>query len=218
MSNKLITTSQVKAIRKMGNEKGVGRANFQKAQDDGRVSRFLDGVKNGTERSILEPPYGYLLYSLTVPVNYDEKWESAILKAGPRTKHLACMEALKEIESQQPPQHGEEQIEIVLFCSYKGRGDWGLACLWAVQSGLQRTSPREVFAIGEHHPDLSETLYSPETLTIQPSFEFTLQGHWQVCKLVWRDTSSEGLTRYVDTIGLQQFTLSDRTNWIAFRR
>ncbi len=41
----LVTASQVESVRKMANEKNVGRAKFQGALDDGRVSRFLDDLK-----------------------------------------------------------------------------------------------------------------------------------------------------------------------------
>ena len=40
-----VTSNQGDAIRDMANEKGVGRANWQNAHDDGRFSRFLDSLK-----------------------------------------------------------------------------------------------------------------------------------------------------------------------------
>lgn len=45
--NTLVTTSQTESVRKMANEKKIGRARFQEALDDGRISRFLDNLKVG---------------------------------------------------------------------------------------------------------------------------------------------------------------------------
>src|SRR3989344_3691589 len=45
MSKELVTTKQTDSVQHMANAKGVGRVRFQKALDDGRFSRFLDGLK-----------------------------------------------------------------------------------------------------------------------------------------------------------------------------
>ncbi len=48
MSTKLVTSKQTDSVKDMANAKGVGRANFQNALDDGRVASFLDSLKTVT--------------------------------------------------------------------------------------------------------------------------------------------------------------------------
>lgn len=45
MSSKLVTLNQVESVRQMANDKKIGRAAFQKALDNGSLSRFLDTLK-----------------------------------------------------------------------------------------------------------------------------------------------------------------------------
>lgn len=45
MSSKLVTLNQVESVRQMANDKKIGRAAFQRALDDGSLSRFLDTLK-----------------------------------------------------------------------------------------------------------------------------------------------------------------------------
>ncbi len=57
MSKKmLVSSNQTDAVRDMANAKGVTRAQFQAAQDDGRIARFLDTLK--VDPTALTPPPG----------------------------------------------------------------------------------------------------------------------------------------------------------------
>ena len=53
--NTLVTTSQTESVRKMANEKKVSRVRFQKALDDGRISCFLDSLKEVEIMGYLKP-------------------------------------------------------------------------------------------------------------------------------------------------------------------
>ncbi len=56
-----VTSNQGDAIRDMANDKGVGRAKWQKAHDDGRFSRFLDSLKTdeATPSQLHTPQHQY---------------------------------------------------------------------------------------------------------------------------------------------------------------
>ena len=65
MSNMLlVTASQTESVRKMANEKKIGRAKFQQALDRGLVSRFLNSLLGPVDpKSPSMPPH---LYEFTI--------------------------------------------------------------------------------------------------------------------------------------------------------
>ncbi len=158
MSKELVTVSQMEDVRKMANEKGIGKKRFQLAIRNGAVSHFLNGLKSDSME--LLPPRGGKIHRLAVEVKLDQSWESAIREAGPYCESLNKIWTLGD---KFPPEgKGLITIDLVLVNYPRGNGDMEHASEWAEKNGLYVTQPREVLTVGRQYPSLNKVLAFPE--------------------------------------------------------
>src|SRR6185369_7204423 len=106
--------------------------------------------------SEISPPEGGRIHIVRVKVKLDREWQEAINLIGPNTPnnyrvrkvgHLYPVQGMNEVEG-----------ELLLLNYFQGTGDWDKALRWAQEKQLKNTTPREVFAVGEQQPNLSEVL------------------------------------------------------------
>ncbi len=206
MSDKLVTSSQSDSVRNMAIDKGVSRQQFQQALDNGSFSRFLDSLK--LELKDIQPPKGARVRVLTVKVNQEREWQEAIDAASTKTM---VYHNVRKIGRQYPPvEMGTIEQEIILLNFPNGGGNWDKALRWAKSKGLNRTNPREVFAIGEHNPAL-HTKLGQNPMYVVATTDCTFESNRYACSVWWYDSQREtDLCLAESFIGI--------FNWFAFRK
>lgn len=207
---KTITTAQTENLRKVANDKKVGRAMFQTALDNGSFARFLDSLKEG-EATQYVPLSDARIAELTekaeavgarihvlrrVRVQQDREWQEAINLAGPNTPSSYNVRK-PEISSQyQPTSKAIVEKDIVLLNYPKSDGNWDKAFAWGKDAVLKNTNPREVFAVGEQHPTLHNTLGQNPMYVVAPT-ECTFGGDRGACCGWWYGSGREARLRWV---------------------
>ena len=204
MSSKLVTLNQVKSVQDMANAKGVGRENFQKGLDDGRVARFLDSLMT----PIVAPQGARIHHNLHVRVKMDREWQEVVNVAGPNTPDHYNV---RKVGNRSLPTGTDEVEEDLVLLNYPlGDGNWDKALAWAKTVNLNNTVPREVFAIGERHPNLHRELGCNTMYTVATT-ECSFGGSRQAC-CVWWDGSRRGA--YLGWLGF----FDDSFGWFVFRK
>jgi len=203
--NTLVTSNQTDAVRDMANAKGVTRAQFQVAQDDGRFARFLDTLK--VDLTALKPPPGARLHTVRIRFKPDREWQEAVNAAGPNTPSDYNV---RKVADQYPPSGTEEIEEDLILLNFPKGDGFDAARAWARSKQLEDTVPREVFAIGEQHPKLHEEL-GQNPMYVAATKECTFEGDRGAC-YVWWDDSGRGADLYwVENFGSSY-------DWFAFRK
>ena len=186
MSRKPVTVSQAECLRKIANEKQVGRDRFQQAIDDGSFGHFLDSLK--LESGGIAPPEGARVHVLRVKVDQSREWQDAVSAAGPDTPDSYNV---RKVGGQYPSVGGEViEEELILLNFPKGDGNWDKANVWAGAHGLKRTNPREVFAVGEQHPKLHEQL-EQNPMYVVATTDCSFEGNRDACYVWWNDSMRE---------------------------
>lgn len=202
--NTLVTSNQTDAVRNMANAKGVTRAQFQMAQDDGRIARFLDTLK--VDPTAPTPLPGARLHTVRIRFKPDREWQEAINAAGPNTPSDYNV---RKVGDQYPPT-GTEEIEEDLILLHFPNGDgFDAARAWTQTKQLEDTVPREVFAIGEQHPKLHEEL-GQNPMYVAATKECTFKG--RLACYVWWDDSERGAN--LSWVG----SFDNSRVWFAFRK
>ena len=179
MGKKPVTLNQAKAVMNMANEKGVGRGLFQEALDDGSIARFLDDLKQGLGG--LVPPPGARLHVVRARVKHGREWQEAVDAAGPNTpSHYN----VRKVADLYPPVNTEETEKNYVLLNFPNGDGYDKALAWAQSVGLKPTVPREVFAIGEHNPDLHQTL-ACNPMYVVATTECTFGGYRRACYVWW---------------------------------
>jgi hypothetical protein len=206
MSDKLVTLSQVEGLRQMANDKGVGRDAFQ-AWLDKHAAKTLDDLKSGTLG--LVPPQGARIHCLTVTVKLDRPWQEAVNLAGPNTPDNYNV---RKVEDKYPATGTETVEEDLVLLNYpSGDGNWEKALAWAESTGqLEKTVPREVFAVGEQHPTLHRTLGQNPMYAVATK-ECTFDGNRRACYVWWDDSGRRADLRWVSYFGYA-------SGWFLFRK
>jgi hypothetical protein len=204
--DKLVTLSQVESVRQMANDKKVTRAQFQQALDDGTVARFLDGIK-ASVTDIIAPP-GARLYTARVKVTLDRSWQEAVNAAGPNTPDNYNVRKVGDLYL--PTGKGEVEEDLILLNYPEGDGSWDKALTWAGILRLKPTVPREVFAVGEQHPELHRTL-GVNPMYVVATTKCTFDGSSRACGVWWRDAGREAYLSFVELF-------VGASAWFAFRK
>jgi len=208
--NTLVTSNQTDAVRNMANAKGVTRAQFQAAQDDGRIARFLDTLKvdvNNVDLATLTSPPGARLHIVRIRFKPDREWQEAINAAGPNTPDNYNV---RKVGDQYPPTGTEEIEEDLILLNFPNGDGFDKARAWAQSKQLEDTVPREVFVIGEQHPKLHEEL-GQNPMYVVATKECTFGGYRCACDVWWLVSFRKaylGWVRYFDYSGV----------WFAFRK
>ena len=199
-----VTVGQAEGLRKVANDKKVGRALFQQALDNGSVARFLDSLKADeqmeyaplsdkriAELTKLATAVGARIHVLRrVRVQQDRDWQESINLAGPNTPMNYNVRKPEVSAQYQPVSKKTVEKDIVLLNYPKGDGYWDKATVWGQGASLKSTNPREVNAVGEQYPTLHNTLGQNPMYVVAP-MECSFGGHRNAC-YVWWDGSGRG--------------------------
>lgn len=206
MSKKmLVTSNQTDSVRSMANAKGVTRDQFQKASDDGRIAKFLDTLK--VDSATLTPPTGARLHTVRIRLKPDREWQEAVNAGGPNTPSDYNV---RKVGDQYPPTRTEEVEEELVMINYPKGDGYDKAVAWAKTQGLENTVPREVFVIGEQHPNLHIELGQDPMYAVATT-ECSFEGHRGAC-YVWWDGSGRGAD--LDWVG----GFDGAGGWFVFRK
>ncbi len=206
---KPVTVSQAECVRKISNEKMVGRAPFQRALDNGTFARLLDSLKGKTGKIIaITPPPGARIRTVHVCVRQGRPWQDAVDAASSNTPSDYSVRKIGDLYP--PTETGEVKEDIILLNYPKGDGDWNEALVWAKIQGLETTVPREVFAIGEQHPLLHKRL-GLNPMCVVATAECSFGGNRQTCYFWWNGSDRKVSLRWIDNFG-------NSNDWFAFRK
>lgn len=171
------------------------------------VTPKTEEVVNGGE---LTPPPGVRIHLLRIRYNPDGDWKEAIDKGGPNTPAVYDVRK-REVSDQYPPTGtGEVEGDFVLLNFPKGGGSWDKALKWAKSQGLLLTTPREAFAIGENHPNLSTTL-GQNPMYVVATTECLFEGDRLACSLWFGESDRAACLCWVGVFG-------DARGWFLFRK
>lgn len=206
-----LSSGQLDQIRKMAKDKGITRKDFQTyGLVSGLVAEMLDGIKAKRPMVLgeLVAPPGARLHIVQVPVTLDQDWQEAINVAGPDTP---ANYNVRKVGDQYPTEGtGTREDELILLNFPQGDGNWDKAQAWAKQYQLERTHPRQVFAIGARCPKLHQEL-GMNPMYVVATKECTFEGHRQACYVWWRASDRKAGLHWVGSF-------SARRDWFAFRR
>lgn len=143
-----------------------------------------------------------------VKANHRSPWNQAIQRPGFDTPvHFVDQ---PQVSDAYPIGSGEEEMDLLLL-GFSGRGQsWHIAAKWADSVGLVNTQPREVFAIAEIKPRVSD-LVRQKKMMIAASTLCVLDRMARVCYLRLDDISDG-----VDLAQFQGFG-NQSYHWIAYR-
>ena len=206
---KPVTEGHKKRARKIAIEKLVCSARFQQAFNDGSLDGWLNSLK--IDPNAIIPPQDARIKIVRVKFRQDRPWQQAVTAAGPNTGNN---ESVRVVGDQYPSTGTEEVEENFILLNYpKGNGNWDRALGWGEGAGLKNTMPREVFAIGEHHPKLHEQFgLNPMCVVATTARTFntvTFIGRG-VCSVWWRNSD-----RNVSLLGAAG--LLQDCAWLVFR-
>lgn len=210
---KVVTLNQGQQVRKIANDKKVGCARFQTALDDGSFARFVEGLKIDPETpeiSAIEiiAPAGARIHTLRIRYQQDREWQEAVTAAGPDTPSHYSVRKVGGFYV--PAGTGEVEEDLILLNYTDGSGNWEKALAWGAEKKLEKTAPREVFAIGEQHPKLHEEL-GQNPMYLVATTPCTFGGNQQACYVWWDDAERDAnvsWTRY----------FNDRGAWFLFHK
>ena len=217
-----VTVAQTEGLRKVANDKKVGRTLFQRALDNGSLARFLDSLKVDEEMEYIPLSDARIAEITTVAiavgarihvlrrvrVQQDRDWQDSINLAGPNTP-MDYNVRKTEVSAQYPPV-SKKMVEkdIVLLNYPKGDGDWDRAIVWGQSTSLKPTNPREVFAIGGQHPTLHNTL-GQNPMYVVASIECSFDGDRNAYYVWWYGSIRRARLRRVSLFGYT-------SHWFAF--
>lgn len=180
-------------------------------KDIDRVAIFLSEIatRGAPKNPELAAPDGGCINVVHVPVNPGREWQEAVNAAGPNTPSGYDV---RKVADKYPPQSGpvEDIKEIILVNFGRTISDTKVAVDWGKQYKLRPANPRQIFAVGEHKPELHHELGMNPMAVVSPD-ECFFVGYRQVCFVWWR-----GSRRYCD---LRWFARDWSANsWFAFVR
>ena len=162
------------------------------------------GKKDG---DIIAPPGGRI-HVLRVPVILDQPWQEAVRAAGPSTPDNCDVWGVGDLYP--PIGIGIKDVKIVLVNFGPNGGNLAKAIAWAKQYNLKRTNPRQVFAIGEHEPQLYKKL-EMDSMYMVATKECSFGGRQQVCSVWWLGAGRRAGLDWTGLVGCPG-------DWFAFVR
>jgi len=205
-----VTTAQGQELRRMANSKGISRQQFQTTLRT-VFPRILDAIGSGKRVVAVDyPSWGNAVFVDDVPVCLHRDWSEAINETGSDTPDSHIVHRMGHLYP--PTGWGVIRANFVLV-SNQYSCLW-MALDWAKQYGLSPASPRHVFALARHKPNLHH-----EMLKIDPAYVASPieQEFWNLDRLcgVWfhggsrrADAKSSGYSHGAD----------GAHDWLAFLR
>ncbi len=147
---------------------------------------------------VFTPPPGGRVHIVTVPVVQDRPWNEAVRAAGPNTPDN--YDVWKVGDLYPATGAGIAQTKLVLVNFGPQGGSLAKAIAWAEQYNLKKTNPRQVFAIGEHKPQLHREL-GMNPMYVVATEECSFEGDRQVCDVWWGDAEREVSLYWTGIVG-----------------
>jgi hypothetical protein len=145
-------------------------------------------------------------YELKVKVNNARDWQEAINAISNKTGENW---GVRKLSNLYPPSEGEAEQDLILINLPEG-GTREQVLEYAKANNLEPTNPREVFAIGEQHPDLDNILGFSYMYVLETT-NCAIENNRLACGVWW--ISSERMA------GLYWISESnDQLGWFAFRK
>lgn len=207
MSEKLMTDSQGRMFAKMGRNIGLTSRLAQKALTDGKFKLALEAATTDQRIGyVLEPPPGGRIHILRASVQLDCEWQEAINSFAPKTPTSYNVRKVAHLFP--PTGIGQVSREYVLL-NNAGAG-FDAAIVWGEKYRLNKTMPREVFAISKHNSDLNHQL-GFNYMWLAATFECEYDGRRQACYAWWDGTERGASLDWVGDFGYS-------SDWFAFSR
>jgi len=142
-----------------------------------------------------------------VLVDYSRNHNAAAMTGGPDTGKN--YDVLKAGDTYPLPLSKKVTETFVSFNWPEGEGSYDKAVTFGVSNGLERTIPHEVFAVGEHFPNLNHEL------GVNPMYVAETTGCWfndhaEACYVWWGDAKRESRLRW-------QSNFVHKHGWFLFR-
>ncbi len=212
---KSITRRQLNALGEFArNHKGgIPRENFDRfLNDKAQRNRFLDSLMGDTawiETLKAEAEkVGARIHILNLAVDWDRSHNEAAMAGGPQTK--ASHNVLKVDGSYLSVRCGKIAETFVLVNWLQDGQSYSEAVEWGLTQGLQKTLPRESFAVGEQCPNLNYEL-EEDPMCVVETTGCSFDGLPQACYVSWNDAK-----RTSDLLWQDNFGFSDV--WFLFRK
>ncbi len=205
-----VTTAQLEHMRKIAKTKGATRDDFQRAIDSGALALAIEaGIHGFSLAPEILPPPGGRIHVIRIPVVLDRPWNEAVKAAGPNIPegHYNIWEVG---DLYVPRGAGAKEKKFVLVNFGPDGGSKEAAEKWAEGYNLKGTTPRDVFAIGEHKPDLRREL-GMDPMYVVSTEEGSFAGFCFVCCVWWR-----GAVRLAGLYSTESVGCPDV--WVAFSR
>ncbi len=186
MSTKLVSVSHLEVVRKIANESSK--------------------VKIGGDQIVV--PSDARIHTLRIRYNPARPWQEAINVVGP---DIPSHYNVWKVGDQYPPTGTEEVEEDLVLINYPdGSGDWGKALAWGKSRGLEKTVPREAFAVGDQYPNLHNEI-GMNPVYVVATTPCTFQGGQQACYVWWDDAAREANLYWTSD-------LNEQNDWFLFRK
>lgn len=134
---------------------------------------------------IVLPP-GARMHVVTVMVDEGRPWGEAVIAAGPDTRANSY---IHKVGDQCPPTVGATpKMRTIYFINFgkDTMGDDNIA--WGKTQKLHPETPRAVFAVAEHNPNLDETLGMEGCMEVVSLKECSFGGGRRASRAWWNDT------------------------------
>lgn len=209
---KHVTNRQGVQLADLAREEKVSReqfANFLK--DPEKIRKFFDELKNGDDWFLKlqtsAEKVGARVYLIPkLVVDYTKSHNESAMAGGPDTP--SNYNVLKFGDKYPSIENKVMEEAIVLFNWPKGGGSYQKAIEWGLSNGLQRTVPREVFAVGKQLPNLNYELGQNPMYVVETT-GCTFDGGSYACCVWWRDATR------LSSLHWQSF-FDDGFVWFAF--
>jgi hypothetical protein len=211
MTIKGVTNAQLDHLKRMAKANGVDRDLFQKGLDEHVFFTALDALKQGARLKLIlpltAPVWGRIHCVGNVPVRLDQDWQTAINEAGPDTPSDYVVRQVGHLY----PSTGTGIVSTNLVLVNLNGDHYQDALVWAKQFGLSPASPRHVFALAKHHPNLPAELGMVDPCYIVSPQEVNFRGSARVCGVWFSGRVRWAVAYWVEDVGY-------RDVWVAFLR
>lgn len=193
---------------------GVSREDWVKfINDPKKLQKFFDELKNGDnwfERLQVEASkIGARVHLIPkLKVDGSRFWKDAVMAGGPQTG--SGYNVLNVADKYQSSENKITDEVIILFNWINGGGSYQQAIEWGLVNNLEKTVPREVFAVGENFPNLNYEL-GPNPMYVVETTGCSFGSDTIACCVWWRGALRESDLRWQGIFG-------DGSGWFAFRK
>ena len=195
--NQVSREQSLEVMAKLGTNADWSQVNSEMAQriindPTGSGQEFTRFLANGGRVTIVSTdgiiaPKGGKIHIISVPVDESHVWNDAVGAAGPNTGRDWN---IWKVGDQYPPAataQGLQQVILINFGKYMQSED---VLAWGKEQHLRPASPRSVFAIGEHCPNLNRDL-AMDYMAVVSLVACSFGGERRVPRVWWSRSERE---------------------------